>query len=303
MMIYIDLKQSYCRDLRDCQTYFPCAVFSSGFSYLYVIKRCPNEQIFHEGKQKCVRNTMDDPACVKQIGQGKIRATKRPSASSRASKRKNKTNVRAKMPNLIKQKNFEVEPMEETITTTTATEFASVENNNNGVQRVCYVTNWSRYRTGEAKFEIEYIDPFMCSHIIYAYATVNDQKPEIIPVQKEDIEHYRELTLLKQRNPDLKLSIRLGGKSSQYTRHLKRSKSAKQLVRSLMWYMTTYGFDGVDVALEFSDEDVPEDKLALTTFLEVSIEETLRERDVEEIFLGNQQTKTIDCYANCGTIC
>ncbi len=33
--------------------------------------------------------------------------------------------------------------------------------------------------------------------------------------------------------------------------------------------MTSYGFDGVDVALEFSDEDVPEDKLALTTLLEV----------------------------------
>jgi len=33
--------------------------------------------------------------------------------------------------------------------------------------------------------------------------------------------------------------------------------------------MTSYGFDGVDVALEFSDEDVPEDKLALTTLLKV----------------------------------
>jgi chitinase len=33
--------------------------------------------------------------------------------------------------------------------------------------------------------------------------------------------------------------------------------------------MATYGFDGVDIAFEFSDEDVPEDKLALTTLLEV----------------------------------
>jgi chitinase len=33
--------------------------------------------------------------------------------------------------------------------------------------------------------------------------------------------------------------------------------------------MASYGFDGVDIALEFSDEDVPEDKLALTTLLEV----------------------------------
>ena len=282
-MISLDLKQSYCRDLRDCQTYFPCAVFSSGFSYLYVIKRCPNEQIFDEGKQKCVRNTMDDPACVKQLAQGKIRPTKKPSSMPRASKRNNKTNVREKISkpmrsssstNLLKRKNFEIEPMEEIITTT---EVPSMEINSK-IQRVCYITNWSRYRTGEAKFEIEYIDPFMCSHIIYAYATVDDQKPEIIPVQKQDIEQYRQLALLKQRNADLKLSIRLGGKSGQYTRHLKRNKSAKQLVRSLVWYMATYGFDGVDVALEFSDDDVPEDKLALTTLLEVSITRITRWR-------------------------
>ncbi len=33
--------------------------------------------------------------------------------------------------------------------------------------------------------------------------------------------------------------------------------------------MATHGFDGVDVALEFPDSDVPEDKTALTTLLEV----------------------------------
>jgi len=27
----------------------------------------------------------------------------------------------------------------------------------------------------------------MCSHIIYAYATIDDHRPEIIPIQKEDI--------------------------------------------------------------------------------------------------------------------
>jgi chitinase len=33
--------------------------------------------------------------------------------------------------------------------------------------------------------------------------------------------------------------------------------------------MATYSFDGVDIALEFADADVPEDKVALTTLLEV----------------------------------
>ncbi len=33
--------------------------------------------------------------------------------------------------------------------------------------------------------------------------------------------------------------------------------------------MATHSFDGVDIALEFPDADVPEDKAALTTLLEV----------------------------------
>jgi hypothetical protein len=49
------------------------------------------------------------------------------------------------------------------------------------------------------------------------------------------VEHYRELGLLKRANPNLKISIRLGGKVSAYTRFLKHPNMATQLVRSLIW--------------------------------------------------------------------
>ena len=98
--------------------------------------------------------------------------------------------------NLIQRKTFDFDPQNERFTheendVPSITEPPQVPikktNDNSKMHRVCYVTNWSRYRSGEAKFEIEYIDPFMCSHIIYAYATVDESKPEIKPVQKEDI--------------------------------------------------------------------------------------------------------------------
>jgi chitinase len=33
---------------------------------------------------------------------------------------------------------------------------------------VCYYGSWSSNRTGDGKFEVEYIDPYLCTHGIYA---------------------------------------------------------------------------------------------------------------------------------------
>jgi chitinase len=70
--------------------------------------------------------------------------------------------------------------------------------------------------------------------------------------------------------------------------------------------MATHGFDGVDIALEFPDEDVPEDKAALTTLLEVCSDFRRKKRGEFFIFSGNSKTETTDvtinCYFNSGTI-
>nr|KAG5709677.1 hypothetical protein BaRGS_027702 [Batillaria attramentaria] len=40
-------------------------------------------------------------------------------------------------------------------------------------RRVCYYTNWSQYRPGNGSFSPEDIDPFMCTHILFAFATLH----------------------------------------------------------------------------------------------------------------------------------
>ena len=43
----------------------------------------------------------------------------------------------------------------------------SVSRNNKKV--VCYYANWSAYRPGQAKFLPQNINPYLCTHLIYAF--------------------------------------------------------------------------------------------------------------------------------------
>lgn len=53
-------------------------------------------------------------------------------------------------------------------------------------KKVCYFTNWSQYRTVPAKFEPEQIDPFLCTHIVYAFAYIHNRTLTITKVEDND---------------------------------------------------------------------------------------------------------------------
>ncbi|KAF2346332.1 Glycoside hydrolase family 18 catalytic domain [Trinorchestia longiramus] len=44
-----------------------------------------------------------------------------------------------------------------------------------GKRVVCYYSNWSVYRKGIAKFVPQHINPYLCTHLVYAFAGLNDE--------------------------------------------------------------------------------------------------------------------------------
>lgn len=101
---------------------------------------------------------------------------------------------------------------QQTTTTTTTTERPPPQTPFDPII-VCYLGSWSVYRPGPAKFTPENINPFLCTHIIYAFAGLSS-KFELKPFDSyNDITQggYRKFTALKEHNKQLKTLIAVGG--------------------------------------------------------------------------------------------
>ena len=48
------------------------------------------------------------------------------------------------------------------------------------------MTNWSQYRPKPAKFSIENIDPHLCTHIVYAFAYIDNITLTIKTIEEND---------------------------------------------------------------------------------------------------------------------
>jgi hypothetical protein len=78
-------------------------------------------------------------------------------------------------------------------------------------KKVCYVTNWSQYRKYPAQFVPENVDPFLCTHLIYAFAYIDNVTLTVRTIEENDEEMYRRINDLKYKNPKLKTMLAIGG--------------------------------------------------------------------------------------------
>lgn len=60
---------------------------------------------------------------------------------------------------------------------------------------VCYFASWSWYRYGEGKFAPEYIDKSLCTHVVYAFASLDPNDLTIMSGNEwEDFENSKNQT-------------------------------------------------------------------------------------------------------------
>ncbi|XP_065358090.1 chitinase-like protein Idgf1 isoform X1 [Calliphora vicina] len=127
---------------------------------------------------------------------------------------------------------------------------------------VCYYDSESSIRPAFAQLpqhELEYGLQF-CTHLIYGYAGLTRETYDIFSLNVDrDMFHYRQITALKAKFPQLKIYLSVGGDkdidevdASKYIHFLEGGKPLYQnFIHSSINLLKTNGFDGLDLAFQF----------------------------------------------------
>lgn len=149
---------------------------------------------------------------------------------------------------------------------------------------VCYYTNWSSKRPGLGKFEPENIDPHLCTHIIYAFAGLKDNK--LVPTgETETTETYAKVISLKQKNPSLKVLLAVGGwmvGPNPFKELTENAYRQTLFTFSVIEFLRQQNFDGLDLCWEFPRG--PEDKIKYAKLV----------KELREAFDGEAKTSKKD---------
>lgn len=126
---------------------------------------------------------------------------------------------------------------------------------------VCYYGSWAVYRPDLGKFDVENINPYVCTHVIYAFAGLSPDTYEIISLDPyNDLEEnygkgaYKRFTKLCSINPDLRCILGIGGwneGSPKYSAMANDPGRRSNFVKTVVPFLKKYGFQGLDLDWEY----------------------------------------------------
>ncbi|XP_061191555.1 chitotriosidase-1-like, partial [Saccostrea echinata] len=141
-------------------------------------------------------------------------------------------------------------------------------------KRVCYFTNWAQYRTAPMTFKADDVDPFLCTHIMYAFGKVVGNTIDAYEWNDKGTGgQYEKIMNLRSVNPDLKILLAIGGwthGTAPFTAVVDDPNDMAAFANNALAYLKTYGFDGLDLDWEYpgGNGSPPEDKQRFTSFVQ-----------------------------------
>ena len=141
---------------------------------------------------------------------------------------------------------------------------------------VCYYPNWPYYRNGNGKYLVEDIDTSICTHLIYSFVIL-DPTNYVIKIHDPwldiDLGNINKFIQLKNKNPNVKLLVALGGwndsRTSKYSILLADPAKRTAFVTHAVQFIQQYGFDGLDLDYEYPVYDgVATDRAGFTALVQ-----------------------------------
>ncbi|XP_038121909.1 chitotriosidase-1 [Culex quinquefasciatus] len=159
---------------------------------------------------------------------------------------------------------------------------------------VCYLASWSVYREGRGSFNVSYVIPTYCTHLVYTFAGLG------LNGGLDSLDHYNDINVnkgyerivgLKEENPCLKVMLAVGGwneGSEKYSLMAETEESRMDFADHALKYLAHFGFDGLDLDWEYPTMrgGIPEDKENFILLLKTLRDKFQRRKKLLSVAIG-----------------